>query len=753
MSVLRTRAQKLPGREQAVPAAPSPLCGDLLLVLWLLAATWAGPETAAGDLHDLHLAYVGPGAGFAFLGSFLSLLAAFLVGAASLLVWPFRVAWRTLKGRQGYKRAKVKKVIFLGLDGLDPDLADRFMGEGRMPNMARLRDEGTYRRLRTTYPPLSPVAWATFSTGVNPGKHNLYDFLNRVMKSYIPELSSSRVNGPSRYWKAGKWKIPLSRPTVDQRRKSRTFWSILGEHQVGSTILRVPITFPPEKFNGRLLSAMCTPDLLGTQGSFLHFTAGAKREEFEGGFRFPLTGSNGTYRGVIEGPENPLLEGSPRIELPFSVEVDRAAKQAVLHIDGQTEVLKAGEYTPWVRMNFRAGPGVKARGISRFMLTQLEPEPSLYLTPINIDPEHPALPISHPSYYAPYLAKLLGEYSTLGLAEDTWALNERVIDERAFLEQSYSICGEREAMFFSSLEKTRRGVVACVFDTSDRVQHMFFRYLEPDHPAHRANPGLESSNGSANGYADVIAGLYERMDALVGRTMQYADEDTVLFVLSDHGFKSFQRGVNLNAWLRENGYLHLKEGATGEEPYLRGIDWSRTRAYTFGLTGIYLNQKGREGQGVVPAEDAAALKQELAEKLTGLRDEEKDSMAIHKAHPKEQVYKGPYVGAAPDVVIGYQPGYRASWDAALGKVSASPVFSDNLKAWSGDHCADPPLIPGVVFCNRKFDAGDPGIEDMAPTALRLFGFEPPAYMDGKDLFAQRTGAPANEPATAPAAAR
>jgi predicted AlkP superfamily phosphohydrolase/phosphomutase len=260
---------------------------------------------------------------------------------------------------------------------------------------------------------------------------------------------------------------------------------------------------------------------------------------------------------------------------------------------------------------------------------------------------------------------------------------------------------------------------------------MFYRYLEPDHPAHRANPN--GANGSAN-YSTAIEELYRRMDAIVGKTMRYVDDQTILFVLSDHGFKSFQRGINLNTWLLENGYLNLKGDGREGGPYLRDIDWSRTRAYTFGLAGIYLNLKGREGQGIVAVGESDALKKELAAKLTGLRDPERDQVAIHRAYAKEEVYRGPYLDVAPDVVVGYNIGYRSSWDAALGRVG-SPVFQDNLKAWSGDHCTDAALIPGVVFCNRTFEADKPGIEDMAPTALTLFGLKPPAFMEGKDLFA------------------
>ena len=681
---------------------------------------------------DPRLAYVGPGAGFAFLGSFLSILIAFLVGAASVLIWPFRVLWRALTRRQGYKRAKIRKLIFLGLDGFDPDTAERYMNEGKLPNLAKLRAEGTFRRLRTTYPPLSPVAWATFATGVNPAKHSLYDFLNRSIKTYVPELSSSRVNGPHRVWKIGRWQIPLGKGSVEMRRKSKPFWTILGEHHVGSTVIRVPITFPPEKFNGKLLSAMCTPDLLGTQGSFQHFTTAGERTEFDTGNRFKLERDGKLLRGSIEGPPSPLRGGSEPMRIPFTLECDADKGSAKLRMDGETTELKLDEYSAWLPLTFRGGLGMKVRGIGRFRVTGISPEVSLYLTPINLDPENPALPISHPSYYSAYLAKLLGPYATLGLAEDTWALNERVIGEQAFLDQAYDIFAERQSMFFNALGKARQGVVACVFDTSDRVQHMFYRYSEPGHPAHGRNVNCDYAEQMLK-FGGVIEELYRRMDELVGKTLPYITGDTLFIVLSDHGFKSFQRGVNLNAWLRENGYLFLKEGASPAEPYLRAVDWSRTRAYTFGLTGIYLNLKGREAQGVVArGEEEAAVKREIAGKLTGLPDQERGASAIVKAYVNDEIYKGPYMAAAPDIVIGYNNGYRSSWDAALGRVGEA-VFEDNRKAWSGDHCVDPALVPGVIFSNWKFSAEDPGIEDLAPTTLRLFGFDPPAYMDGKDL--------------------
>jgi len=652
------------------------------------------------------LAYVGPGAGFAFLGSFLTLVAAAVLSAISLLIWPFRVFWRMLFGRATRRKARARKLIFLGLDGLDPRLTERLMAEGKLPNLTRLKEQGSYRRLRTTFPALSPVAWSTFATGVSPARHNIFDFLDRDLRTYLPRLSSSAVRGPRKFWRLGKLRIPLERGSAELLRKSRPFWTILGEHQVNCTILRIPVTFPPEKFRGRILSAMCTPDLKGSQGSFSCFTTRREQATYTGGGQYPLVRSPGGLVGSLEGPENLFDVAGGALQIPF-----RVTENLELRIQGTVHRLVPGEYSPWIRLTFRTRLGVKASGIARFLVTETEPEFSLYVTPVNIDPENPALPISHPSYYAVYLAKLMGSFATLGLAEDTWALNEGVIDEAAFLKQTYLTHAEREQMFFDALERTRHGVIACVFDATDRIQHMF----------HRHGPG------------GAIEDLYRRADALVGRALAYVDDGTVLFVLSDHGFASFRRGVNLNTWLHRNGYLVLEDGATESAPYFQGVDWSRTRAYALGLSGMYLNLKGRESAGIVEPADAPALKAELIAALTGLRDEEHDAEAIRQVYATRSLYNGPYLEAAPDLIVGYNDGYRTSWDAATGRVGAA-VIEDNLKAWSGDHSVDPPLVPGVLFSNRKIDADDPGIEDLAPTAVELFGIERPTWMEGKPVF-------------------
>jgi predicted AlkP superfamily phosphohydrolase/phosphomutase len=656
------------------------------------------------------LGYIGPGAGFAFLGSFLSLLVSFILTAASLLLWPFRALRAFVRRKLSLRKAKVRRLVFLGLDGLDPRLAERFMAEGKLPNLSRLREQGSFHRLRTTFPALSPVAWSTFATGVSPAKHNIFDFLNRSLKTYRPELSSCKVWPARRAVRIGRLRLPLWRPSVEMRRKSQSFWKILGERSIGSTILRVPITFPPEPFHGRLLSAMCTPDLRGTQGSFTLFTTRVGQPPGIGGDRQPLRRQGEYFEGSLEGPSDELADGGGTLALPFRVAVQPDGNSATLEIGGGSHRLRLGEYSPWVRLAFHAAPGLNVHGIARFLVTEISPEFSLYVTPVQIDPEAPALPISHPSYYAAYLAKLVGPFATVGMAEDTWALNEGAIDETEFLAQAYSILEEREAMFANALSHTKRGVVACVFDTSDRVQHMFYRHLD--------------GRGDSR-WAGVIEDLYQRMDRLAGKAMESMDRDTMLFVLSDHGFCAFRRAVNLNSWLLRNGYLAV----TSE-----GIDWSRTRAYCLGLSGIYLNLEGREARGIVaPGAGAENLKRELIEKLSGLPDEERSEIAIRQVYATSRLYRGPYLDAAPDLIVGYNEGYRTSWDAAVGKVG-DRIIEDNPKAWSGDHCVDPALVPGVLFCSRKIDSGDPGIEDMAPTALDLFGVNPPAWMDGKSVF-------------------
>ncbi len=668
-------------------------------------------------------AYIGPGAGFAVLGSFLVIFTTILIAIASILVWPFRALWRFATGQRP-PRAAIKRLIFVGLDGQDPGLTDRFMKEGLLPNFAKLAKTGSYRRLRTTYPSISPVAWSSFSTGVHPARHNIFDFLDRDRRTYLPVLSSAYIGKVDRFFKLGRYLVPRHKPEIRLLRKSKPFWTILGEHRIWSTVLRVPITFPPDKFYGAELSAMCVPDLLGTQGTFLLFTTRPASAKFkEGGQRVEVERKGDRIDTAIQGPDNMFIEGNPPLTIPMTLTIDRAAQRVQANVDGTDVDLAVGVLSDWITLTFKAAPGVKIGGIARLQVLEIDDHFSLYVSPINLDPDHPAMPISHPSYYATYLAKRVGAYSTLGLAEDTWALNESVTSDATFLQQAYDIDRERQTMFFSALDRLKRGTVVCVFDATDRIQHMFWRYLEDGHPAARGKDPGEHKHA--------IRELYKRNDALVGEVMNKLQPGDVLMVLSDHGFSSFRRGVNLNAWLLREGYLTLKHGADGSSEWLRDVDWSKTKAYCLGLTGMFFNVRGREQEGIVaPGAEVQALKTEIMRKLKGLRDEDKKGIGINEAFDPAKLYSGPYLENGPDLIIGYNAGYRVSWDCASGVVTG-PVFEDNVKAWSGDHCVDPRLVPGVLFCSKSIDTDDPHIVDLAPTALRLFGIQPPAHMDGQ----------------------
>jgi predicted AlkP superfamily phosphohydrolase/phosphomutase len=301
------------------------------------------------------------------------------------------------------------------------------------------------------------------------------------------------------------------------------------------------------------------------------------------------------------------------------------------------------------------------------------------------------------------------------------------------LDQAWQNHAEREAQFFAMLERTRRGVIACVFDGSDRIQHMFTRFCDQDHPALAREPD------AAEKYRHVIEETYVRLDEMVGRVIAEVDIDdpeNLLVVLSDHGFKSFRRGVNLNSWLFKNGYLGLKPGCSGSREWFKDVDFERTRAFALGLGGIYLNIQGREGQGIVPPAQAEELRDEIAARLRGLEDPEVGATAIRDVYPAHRLYRGPYAEDAPDLIVGYAAGWRASWEGVRGIVN-DVVFDDNTKAWSGDHCIDPELVPGVLFSNQLLErqGEDAAIADVAPTLLELFGVPAPKYMDGKSLVA------------------
>ena len=667
---------------------------------------------------DAAVAYIGPGAGFAVISSFFIIFFVSVMAFFSLLLWPFRAVITKVKSWRLKKKYSFRRVVIVGLDGLDPGLSSEYISQGCMPNLEKLQKQGSFRRLQTTKPSISPVAWSSFATGTNPGKHRIFDFITRDARSYLPVLSSVRISNKPRHFRFGPLNLKSSKSRALFLRKGTSFWNILGKFGVFCHIQRVPISFPPEKHYGVSLSAMCTPDLRGTQGAFTSLMESKTDagDDFSDGVVLPLVVEGDHFHGDIPGPTHPKT-GKP-ITYRLNGLVDRDNDRVQIIVNDTNFELTPGEYSPWIQLDFTIGRFKKIKSIVRFLVTQVRPSLAIYITPINIDPENAAMPISHPRSYAVYLAKLHGQFATLGLAEDTWALNEDIIGEQAFLDQAYDIFDERRQHFFHALKTAKSGVVSTVIDTSDRIQHMFFRYLDPDHPANQGKDREE--------HKDAIRNLYQRMDEFVGQTMERLSPRDLLIVLSDHGFASFKWGVNLNTWLHRAGYLHLKDESLPAGKWFENVDWSRTRAYAMGLTGIFINLAGRESKGIVQsANERLKIQLEIKEGLEKLEGPEPDRRPIRKVMLSQMNLSGPYVEDAPDLIVGYEKGYRASWNCAVGRVTQE-VIEPNTKRWSGDHSIDPDQVPGVFFSNwRMGDNGSLSIMDIGPTVLDLYGCRPP----------------------------
>jgi predicted AlkP superfamily phosphohydrolase/phosphomutase len=257
---------------------------------------------------------------------------------------------------------------------------------------------------------------------------------------------------------------------------------------------------------------------------------------------------------------------------------------------------------------------------------------------------------------------------------------------------------------------------------------MFWRFLDPDHPAQRAAP--------VQGFENVIEDHYRACDAILGRVLAAVDPETLVITLSDHGFTGFRRGVHLNGWLRREGLLALKPGvAPGAEAgdYLQKVDWTRTKAYAVGIGSVYLNLRGREGEGIVPPDEAPELTRRIADGLGGLVDPMTGEVAVRGATAREAAYRGPFAAESPDLVVRFAEGYRASWTTAVGGVPED-LFEDNVKRWSGDHIVDPELVPGVLLMNRPFRGERARLVDLAPTILTALGAPAHAAMEGEALL-------------------
>jgi predicted AlkP superfamily phosphohydrolase/phosphomutase len=337
------------------------------------------------------------------------------------------------------------------------------------------------------------------------------------------------------------------------------------------------------------------------------------------------------------------------------------------------------------------------------------------------------MPISSPESWSHDLYEALGHFYTQELPEDTKALTYDIFTGKEFWDQSQFVYGEQSRALDYFLEHFEEGFLFFYFSSVDQGSHMLWRYADPEHPGHVEDDQLLSG----------IRVLYREMDEALGRVMRSIDDDTTLIVMSDHGFCPFYRGVNLNTWLLEKGYVTLRDPSIqGRYPAFGNVDWSKTKAYALGLNGLYINLEGREERGIVkPGKEYEDLLDQLERDLLEMRDPQDDQQVVTLVVRTGRDFHGPEIEIGPDVIVGYNWGYRSSWVSPLGEFPRE-IYVDNDDAWSGDHSVDYRHVPGVLLTNRRITLEEPALFDLTVSILDHYGLDKPSQMIGSDCLGE-----------------
>jgi predicted AlkP superfamily phosphohydrolase/phosphomutase len=654
-----------------------------------------------------------------------------------------------------------QKLVILGFDGMDPHLLQQWMSEGKLPNIAKLAKQGGFYPLQTTHSPESPTAWASFATGVNAGKHNIYDFLVRDTTTYLPDLGMV-TRTPAKFLFGY---FPIAKPQIHSIRGGTSFWVTAGKDGVRSDVLTVPVTFPPENVdNGRLLSGLPLPDIRGTMGTFSYYATDLSRYEEGntemGGILKRLVFEGDRATNELEGPPSPIvrqqieairrkgptlnetdrakvaeLQAAQDVRIPFTIDWNRSAKSATIDIDGQTIALAPGTWTPWIDLTFKVNFVVRVHGMVQMLLMNAGNELQLYVSPVNFKPDQPPVPMSYPDTFSAELYKEIGNYRTLGWAEATWPLNEGRMDEKTFMDDLMVAFDDRARVILHRIDVKDWDLMVGVIESTDRVQHMMWRLIDPKHPSYDGQLAAR--------FGDSIERVYKRADDFVGEVVRRVGPDVPVLIVSDHGFHSWRKAVNLDTWLVQNGYMVMNGQSAdkkladlfGGGTFWENVDWSRTRAYAMGIGQIYFNLRGRESQGIVsPGAEATALADELSKNLLTMTDPEDGAPIIRAVYKRDDIYTGPYLGNAAELQVGMNDGYRVSWQTTLGGSPPNIVYKNDRK-WSADHGGyDYAITSGILVSSRAINTRDPRIIDLAPSVLQYFGVAIPRDIDGKPLF-------------------
>jgi predicted AlkP superfamily phosphohydrolase/phosphomutase len=669
-----------------------------------------------------------------------------LLPAAALLLAPLLPADPT-----------APSVFVLGIDGMDPVILRRLMDAGQMPSFSALAAAGTLQPLGTINPPQSPVAWSSFVTGRDPGGHGVFDFIHRDPHTYAP-LSSSTLppadDSPA-YIKLGGFYIPLGGDEPQNTRGGLPFWDLLHAAGVPVQVYRMPGNFPVTPSDALTLSGMGTVDLRGEFGKFTWYVGDAfdhadlKARRLKADLvkveveDTDADGTADTADTFLRGPPDFLrlppgqLPGPDQyLTVPVRFALD-PEDEAVWITAGSSEcVLKEGEWSEWLPVSFDAAPMglMPLSGIVRFYARSLRPKLEIYASPVNIDPAAPASPIATPDGAAEELAQAIGPFWTQGFPEEINALKDGLFSDDDYVRQVGLVHAEAEVMLDEALR--RFGPGQCTFfylSDIDLQCHMLWRHGDPKTPGAPAHPGFDPEVSPR--HAHHVEDFYRNADRLLGKVHAALPPGALLMAISDHGFQAQTRQFHLNAWLRDEGYLVLKQGTTARsispavkdgshEPDFDSpdtqVDWGRTRAYGLGFNGLYLNLQGREARGCVAPADADALMAEIAAKLEAWRDPQGGRPAVRKVHRTRDIYHGERVAEAPDMVVGYDAGYGCSDASTLGAVTEA-VIEDNAHGFTGNHLMDPDVVPGILLVNRRLSASGHDLLDVTATLLSRFG--------------------------------
>ena len=612
-----------------------------------------------------------------------------------------------------------KRVIILGFDGVDYEFTKKLMDEGKLPNFSRAAHEGSFGPLETSIPPQSPVAWSNFITGMDSGGHGIFDFLHRNPETLVPVFSMSEVAEGGTTLEIGKYQFPLSGGAFELLRRGRAFWEVLENHGIETTVIRMPANYPPSGTATRELSGLGTPDLRGNYSDFSFYTSklfAFAGEDIAGGDVYEVDIYDGVVEAKLYGPDNPFLIETEKLASEFTVYLDPVDPVAKIVAGSEEVVLREGEWSGWVPVEFPMIPTQTLGGMVRFYLRSVRPDFELYASSIQIDPMAPAFPISTPKDYATELAKAGGRFYVQGLPEDTKARESGVITTEEFLAQAHIAGKEFADQFPYVLDHFDDGLLFFYLGNVDQISHVMWKVLDPGHPAY--DPEVDPK------YAGLIEELYVGLDGIVGQALERLSTDDTLVVMSDHGFASWRRSFHLNAWLKEKGYLVVKDPGMEEDPGMFvNVDWARTRAYGVGLNGLYVNLNGREKNGIVPEEKRKALLDEIAAALLAEVDPKTGGPVVTKAYQREETYKDRgELEIGPDIIVGTAKGTRISGQSALGAVGKE-VLTDNVDEWSGDHLMDHETVPGILLTNRPLKKPAHRLQDLAQSVLLEFGID------------------------------